>query len=132
MGVQIDGRGRELIEAPNLGFVGSLLDDGTPAVNPAWVDLDGNALLLNSNTGRTWPRRLERNPRVSVTVANRENVVEYVEVRGHLVDTTTDGANEHIRQLSQKYTGSPEYPLQPGEQRVILRIEPDSVHHHEG
>jgi hypothetical protein len=58
-----------------------------------------------------------------------ENPYEYVEIRGRVVDQTTEGADEHINSLAKKYLGQDEYPYrQPGEQRVIIRIEPEHVH----
>jgi hypothetical protein len=47
--------------------------------------------------------------------------------RGTVVEQTTEGADDHIEKLSQKYLGQ-KYPWrQPGQQRVILRIKPHHV-----
>jgi hypothetical protein len=44
------------------------------------------------------------------------------------VEITKDGADKHINKLSQKYLGNPEYPYrQPGEVRVLYRVEPQKV-----
>ena len=34
---------------------------------------------------------------------------------------------EHIRFLSQKYNGDPNFPLQPQERRVIIRVVPERI-----
>ena len=34
--------------------------------------------MLNTAEGRAWPRNLERDPRVTLTVQNLENPYEYV------------------------------------------------------
>jgi hypothetical protein len=53
-----------------------------------------------------------------------------VSIRGRVAETTRDGADAHIDALAKKYMGADEYPLRkPGEQRVIIRVEPDYVHH---
>jgi PPOX class probable F420-dependent enzyme len=85
--------------------------------------------VLNTAEGRAWPRNLERDPRVTLTVQNAENPYEYVTIRGRVTERTTDGADEHIDALAKKYMGVDSYPLRkPGEQRVILRIEPEYIH----
>ena len=83
--------------------------------------------MLNTAEGRAWPRNLERDPRVTLTVQNMENPYEYVEVRGRVAERTHDGADEHIDALAKKYLDQDSYPYrQPGEQRVIIRVEPDA------
>jgi hypothetical protein len=64
-------------------------------------------------------------------VQNLENPYEYVSIRGRVTEMTEDGADAHIDALAKKYLGVDEYPSrQPGEQRIIVRIEPDRVAHH--
>ena len=77
-----------------------------------------------------WPRNLERDPRLTLTVQNMQNPpYEYVEIRGHVAERTHDGADAHIDAPAKKYLGQDEYPFrQPGEQRVIIRVEPDHVY----
>jgi PPOX class probable F420-dependent enzyme len=94
-----------------------------------WVDVQGGLPVLNTAEGRAWPRNLERDPRVTLTVQNLENPQEYVEIRGHVAERTHEGADEHIDALAKKYLGVDEYPArQPGEQRVIIRVKPDHVY----
>jgi hypothetical protein len=67
--------------------------------------------------------------RVTLTVQNLANPYEYVEIRGKVAERTHDGADEHIDSLAKKYLGADSYPLrQPGEQRVIIRVEPEHVY----
>jgi PPOX class probable F420-dependent enzyme len=133
MAAQIEGRTRELIEEPNFCFVATLRADGTPHVTPVWVDHDGDTILLNSAKGRAWPANLERDPRVTLTVPNRENQYEYVSIRGRLEAFVEEGADAHIDKLAKKYLGQDTYPYrQPGEQRIIVRIAPDEVRYFGG
>jgi PPOX class probable F420-dependent enzyme len=130
MAEQLVGRSRELLEAPNHCFVATLRRDGSIHVAPVWVDVDGDTILLNSALGRAWPANLARDPRVTLTVANRDDPSEYVSIRGRLVEQTTDGADAHIDALAKKYTGADVYPLHSeDEQRIVLRIEPEAIHH---
>jgi len=131
MAQQIEGRARELLEAPNFATVATLRKDGTPHVTPAWVDVQDDRVVLNSARGRVWPANLERDPHVTVTVQNHDNPYEYVSIRGHVAEMTEEGADAHIDALAKKYLGVDEYPSrQPGERRVIVRVEPDRVVHH--
>ena len=126
MSAKIDGRGEELLKAKNFCHVATLREDGTVHGVPVWVDIQDGRPVLNSVEGRAWPRNLQRDPRVTLTIQNMENPYEYLEVRGRVSEITTEGADEHIDSLAKKYMDKDEYPMrQPGEQRVIIRVEPD-------
>jgi PPOX class probable F420-dependent enzyme len=130
MAAHIDARSRELIEQPNFCFVATRRADGTPQVNPVWVDVEHDAILLNSAKGRRWPANAERDPHVTLTIPNWQNPYEYVTIRGHVAEITEEGADAHIDALAKKYLGVDEYPSrQPGERRIIVRVEPDHVAH---
>jgi len=126
MSVKIEGRAEELLAAKNFCNVATLRTDGSVHGVPVWVDVQDGRPVLNTAQGRAWLRNLERDPRVTLTVPNVENPYEYLEVRGRMTEHTHDGADEHINSLAKKYLDADEYPYrQPGEQRVIVRIEPE-------
>jgi PPOX class probable F420-dependent enzyme len=126
MSVRIEGRGEELLRAKNFCNVATLRPDGSVHGVPVWVDVEDGRPVLNTAEGRGWPRNLERDPRVTLTVPNMENPYEYLEVRGRVAESTRDGADEHIDALAEKYLGVDTYPYRkPGEQRLIIRIDPD-------
>jgi PPOX class probable F420-dependent enzyme len=126
---RLEGRGAELLAAKNFCHVATLRPDGGVLGVPVWVDIEDGRPVLNSAEGRAWPRNLERDPRVTLTVQNLENPYEYVEVRGVVAERTHEGADEHIDRLAKKYLGVDDYPARkPGEQRVIIRVEPEHVH----
>jgi PPOX class probable F420-dependent enzyme len=125
MSVKIDGRAEELLKAKNFCSVATLRTDGSVHGVPVWVDVQEGRPVLNTAEGRAWVRNLERDPRLTLTVQNMENPYEYLEVRGSVGERTHQGADEHIDAMAKKYMGVEEYPLrQPGEQRVIIRVEP--------
>lgn len=129
MSPAIDGRAEELLKAKNFCVVSTLRQDGSVHAAPTWVDVKDGRPVLNTAEGRAWPRNLERDPRVTLTVQNMDNPYEYVAIRGRVVERTAAGADEHIDALAMKYLGQESYPYrQPGEQRVIVRIEPEHVH----
>jgi PPOX class probable F420-dependent enzyme len=128
MSAKIEGRGEELLQGRNFCHVATLRADGSVHGVPVWVDVEDGRPVLNTAEGRVWPRNLERDPRVTLTVPNSENPYEYLEVRGRVAERTHDGADEHIDLLAKKYLGAPSYPhRREGEQRVIIRVEPEHV-----
>lgn len=129
MSATIEGTAEELLKGKNFCHVATLRADGTIHGVPVWVDIQDGQPVLNTAEGRAWPRNLERDPRVTLTVQNMENPYQYLEIRGRAAAPVRDGADEHIDSLAKKYMGVDEYPLrQPGEQRIIIRVEPEHVH----
>ena len=129
----IEGRARELIEAPNFAYVGTSSGGGAPQINPIWVHIKDNLVEVNSSEGRKWPANVRKNPQVTLCIPDKDNPYEYVMIKGRVVEDTHDGAKEHIDFLAKKYIDKDEYPwLQPGEQRIIFRIEAETVHHYGG
>jgi PPOX class probable F420-dependent enzyme len=129
MSATIEGPAEALLKGKNFANVATLRSDGSVQVAPVWVDIEDGQPVVNSAEGRAWPRNLERDPRVTLTVQNMENPYEYVEIRGKVAERTHDGADEHIDSLAKKYMGLDSYPLRrPGEQRVIIRVAPEHVY----
>lgn len=118
----------DLLRGKNWATVVTLREDGSPHATPVWIDTDGEHVLFNTAVGRAKERHLRHDPRVSVTVLPAENQqAGYVSVNG-TAELVEEGAREHIDKLAHKYLGVDEYPyLQPGEQRVIVKITPDRV-----
>ena len=118
----------DLLRRPSPCFLATLMPDGSPQVTQTWVDTDGTHVLVNTVEGHQKVRNVRRDPRVSLDVADPDDVSSYVEVRGRVVAITPDGAAEHIEQLAQRYLGGP-YPWFGGRDqvRLMLRIEADSI-----
>ena len=126
----IEGRAKEILEAPNFSHLSTIREDGTIHGVVVWQHLEDGKIALNSSEGRAWPANVRRDPRVTITVHDEKNPYEYVEVRGRIVEDTHDGAKEHIDSLAKKYIDKDEYPwLQPGEQRIKFLVEPERVRH---
>lgn len=117
----------QLLRGKNLAVVAPIREDGTPQLTPVWVDTDGENVLFNTAEGRAKPRYLRRDPRVSVFVVDREDDYRWVSVTG-TAELTTEGADEHIDDLSEKYTGRRPYASRaPGEQRLKVIVHPERV-----
>ncbi|HVF74280.1 MAG TPA: PPOX class F420-dependent oxidoreductase [Acidimicrobiales bacterium] len=122
----IDDAVKALAQEANFAALTTLLPDGMPQTHVMWVDADDEFVLINTEPHRQKFKNLERDPRVAVTVIDRNNPYRYAEVRGRVVDTVVGPeAREHIDKLSYKYGGNP-YPADAIQtERVIVRIRPD-------
>lgn len=115
----------ELLSEPQIATVATVMADGSPQLTPVWIDTDGEAILFNTAKGRVKHRNLLRNPKVAVTVVDKNDFYRLVNVRG-TAEIVEQGADDHIDKLAKKYLGADSYPWRKeGEQRVIVRIIPD-------
>jgi len=118
----------DLFQKQAFANLGTIMSDGSPQVTPVWVDYDGKYVRFNSALGRVKDRNVRRDARVSLSILDPDNPYRYLAIRGRVVEITQKGADEHINSLSQKYLGKAVYPFrQPGEVRVIYKIEPEKV-----
>jgi PPOX class probable F420-dependent enzyme len=118
---------RALFEGKNFAHVATIKRDGSPQVTVVWVDIEGNNILVNTAEGRVKPKNVRRDPRVAVSICDQTNPYRAAAVQGVVTEMRHEGAEAHIEALSQKYTGDSYKNLRPGEQRVIMVIEPDQV-----
>ena len=126
---EITENARQKLTAPNFGYLATVMDDGSPHVAPVWVDVQDDHVLLNTAAGRVKERNIRRDPRIALSIADKDNPYDKVDIRGRVVEIIDgDEAVDHINQLSLKYRGNPQYPLSPGEQRLKLIVEPTVVH----
>ncbi len=118
----------DLFEKQAFANLGTIMSDGSPQVTPVWVDYDGKYVRFNSALGRVKDRNVRRDPRVSLSILDPANPYRYLAIRGRVVEITQKGADEHINSLAKKYLGQAVYPYrQPGEVRVLYKIEPEKV-----
>jgi len=114
----------ELARGQNFAALTTLLPGGHPQTQVMWVDANGQHLLINTEVHRQKFRNVERDPRVTVTIWDKEDPYRFVEVRGEVVEKVKgQEARDHIDDLSQKYRGKPYQPRIQSE-RVVLRIAP--------
>ncbi len=109
-----------LLEAPNYGFLGTIRPDDTVQVNPMWFDYDGEHLLFTHTTKRAKFRNLQHNPSMSLAVLNGDNVFNYVEVRGTLVEVRPDPEGEFYVHLGRRYGNPDQQPPADSPDRVVL------------
>lgn len=119
---------RDLLDRPITVSLATLMSDGTPQVQPVWCSFDGTHVLVNTEKSRQKYRNLSRRRRVTILAIDPDDDSRWLEIRGMVVGETEDGADAHIDELAHRYLGLQKYPYhQPGDVRVLFRIEPQHV-----
>jgi PPOX class probable F420-dependent enzyme len=125
--VSLNDAVRKLLDDPNPAVLATVNSDGSPQTSVVWVGRDGDELVISSQAGRRKERNIRRDPRVSISVLDRDNPLEYVEVRG-VATVTEDVGRELAVRLEEDYGGpgaGEEYlQLPPEVVRVVIRITP--------
>ena len=111
----------ELFRGTNFAVVATVDERGRPRSSMVWVDTDGEDVLFNTTTVRAKARDLAQSPYASVLVF--ADPYTWVEVEGP-VETTEEGAADHIDKLSLKYDGE---PFTKHENRIIVRVHPERI-----
>ena len=125
----LDDKAKAIIDKPNLAFVATVMADGSPQVTPVWIERVDDTITYNTATGRVKERNMRRDPRIAISVVDREDDYAGVAVRGRVVEMIEgEEADRQIDRLSKKYTGNDDYQgHSPDESRVKIVIELVSV-----
>ena len=110
-------------ESKAMLYLATLMLDGSPQVTPVWFSTDDEYILVNTNEGRVKDKNMKARPKVAMTIQDPDKTYRYLGVRGEVVSYTTEGADEHINELSLKYDDEPWKPRKE-QQRIIFRIRP--------
>ncbi len=120
-------RAQALAKRPIIANVATVDAAGHPQLTPVWIDTEGGELVFNTAKGRAKAKNLERDPHVAVSVVDPDDPYNVLIVRG-IVETTEEGADEHIDALAKKYLGRDRYPnRQPGEVRIKCRVRAERI-----
>lgn len=128
MAAQIPTPVRQFLEKSNVAVLATRSARGVQAT-PVWFMYTDGHILINTATGRAKLRNMQAHPEVCVTVVDRENPYQYVQIQGKVVAFDTENAARDIERLSQRYMGKP-YPYPGGDSpknRVSIRIQPTRV-----
>jgi len=119
----LPGDVRALLDGPNVAHVATLLPDGGPHSVPVWIGLEGNRIVFLTSPGSRKARNLDRDPRVAISITDRDHPHTMAQVRGRVVERVEgDAAWTIIDRLSHKYIGQP-YPLRTD--RVVYLVDPE-------
>ncbi len=106
----------------------TLMPDGAPQSTIVWIDVepDGGYVIVNSSEKRLKTKNLKRDPRVCISVLDPQDSRRFVILRGSVVEMKPEGAADHYRRMSVKYSGR-EPDRGDLSDRRIFRIKPTHV-----
>ena len=110
-------------------FLATTMPNGSPQVTPIWFNTDNDHILINTNEGRIKDRNMKARPKVAFVIQDPKTPYRYVQIRGEIAERTTQGADEHINQLSLKYDNEP-WKYREGQKRIIYKIRPNHIDYH--
>ncbi len=112
-------------------YLATTMPNGAPQVTPVWFNTTENYILINTAAGRIKDRNMRARPNVAICIADPADPYRYIQIQGKVVETTTEGADDHIDALSYKYTGNKKYQWRKAtEQRVTYKIQPTKIDAH--
>ena len=85
---------RKLAGLPILVVLGTKRDDGAVQLNPVWFEFEDGFFWLNSNTGRLWPKNLQRDRELTMLLVDPKTPDRYAQIKGRLVSLIPDPAAE--------------------------------------
>ena len=81
---------------------------------------------MNAAQDRQKTRNMRRRGFATVFLADGPSF--WMEIRGRVIHSTSEGAMDHMHRMAKKYTGRDTYtPVRAGEVRVMFTIEPERV-----
>ncbi|MCA9846376.1 MAG: PPOX class F420-dependent oxidoreductase [Dehalococcoidia bacterium] len=124
---QLPESAREMLQEKAYAHVVTRHPDGRSQITMVWADeIDGH-LTFNTSRGRIKLRNIEREPQIAVTVQDPRDPQQYLVVYGR-AQVVAEGGREHIDRLASRFLGTDHYPyLQPGEERVTVRVVAERV-----
>jgi PPOX class probable F420-dependent enzyme len=118
---------KKIVQDKAYGHVITHNASGNPHVTMVWLDADGDQVVFNTAEGRIKPRNLRRDPRITISVQDRNDPQSYMVFHGKAT-VSEAGADEHIDKLAKRFLGADKYPFRrPGEKRLVVRIKVDRI-----
>ncbi|WKZ34643.1 MAG: PPOX class F420-dependent oxidoreductase [Anaerolineales bacterium] len=121
----------DLVHAPRVAALTTLMPDGQPQTTVVWCDYDGEYIRVNTMRGFRKEKNMRANPKVTLLCYDPREPLRSLEIRGEVVEMTEHGAMEHLNGLSELYTGESPYfgKCVPAEFReketpILCRIHP--------
>ena len=97
----------ELIDGPYVVALTTVMPDGQPQTTPVWCNRKEDCIFVNVMKGFRKENNMRLNPKVSLLVYDPKNPLHNIEIRGHVVEMTENGAVEHLDELTQLYLKNP-------------------------
>jgi PPOX class probable F420-dependent enzyme len=99
----------ELLRRPNPAVIATLRPDGAPVSTPIFYLWENGRVLITMEDGRVRLRHLRRDPRVTLSVLNKESWYTHIGLIGRVVEMYEDEGLADVDRISEHYLGKP-YP----------------------
>ena len=117
----------DLLQRPVIVTLVTVMPNGQPQASPVWADIAEGKIRVNTVAGRQKHRNLREREHATFLIIDPEDSMRYLEVRGRVVNETTEDGIEVIEKLSRDYLGQ-DYPWHNAEDtRVTFHIQPERV-----
>jgi PPOX class probable F420-dependent enzyme len=128
MAVPLSAGAKRIIDKKNFAHIATVMPDGSPQVSPTWVYRDGDHVMISTGVDRQKTRNIKRDPRVALAIADIDQPFPPVQIRGRIIEIITgEPAVDGFVEVTKKYTGNEPAQRPPADDRVVYRIEADSV-----
>ncbi len=121
MSKPLDDNVRRLLDAPNFGHLSTLMEDGSPKVEPTWVGREGDYVLIATDSRGIKGQNIARDPRIALSVTSMDNPYEQALIRGRVIETRDDNDLKVLDELSHQYL-STDFPRRKWSSRVVYVI----------
>lgn len=117
---ELDPEVRQLLAGANFVSLATLTADGAPHATTVWSDVEREHPCFFTQPSSFKARNIDGDPRVAMSVVDRDNPYRTGQLRGHVIETIwEDEALEIIDRMSRTYTGE-NFPRRSG---VVYLIE---------
>ncbi len=128
MGIPLSDGAKRIIDKHNFVHIATIMKDGSPQVSPMWVYRHGDEVMISTGVDRQKTRNIKRDPRVALSISDVDSPFPPLQIRGRVVEIITgEAAVDGFVEVTKKYTGSEPAERPPAADRVVYRIEADSV-----
>jgi len=115
---------RDLLEMPVLAHCATIGPNREPQSNPVWFISDGATIVISIGPAGQKAKNLERDPRIALSMADPENPIHYLEVRGRIDGVRqVDSSHPDVIAMVRKYTGEDTYDGMP-DHHALFTVEP--------
>src|SRR5918996_2255647 len=94
-----------VLAQPNPAVIATIDADGAPHSAATWYLWDDGRVLVNMDATRKRLDHMRRDPRVSLTVLDKDEWYRQVTLRGRVTEIEDDDGFTGIDRLSRQYTG---------------------------
>ncbi|WP_328473109.1 PPOX class F420-dependent oxidoreductase [Streptomyces sp. NBC_00448] len=91
----------------NPAVITTLRPDGQPVSTATWYLWEDGRVLVNMDEGRKRVEHLRNDPRVTLTVLDKDGWYTHISLVGRIGEIVPDEGLADIDRLSQQYTGKP-------------------------